>query len=125
MACLQLANFKFAILKTKESHVWFLSDAKYAKSITDNWVIEKSACNSKDSGIENQTGFSSSEIVTICESLESSILDNFVKEAIKAQKNIGIFVGIVAFIWMLWGLFQTGAITATHKIIAKIKEKND
>lgn len=123
MACLQLASYKYAILQLKESKVWFVSDAKFAKDIFGDWVIEKAQCSAELKSLSEQTGANSSELGVICESLGNEDFEHFVKKAIEGQKTIGQIWSFLVFWWMLWGLFQANSISAAKRIIEQIERK--
>lgn len=109
-----------ALLQTRGTEVWFFVDGSSMRHVGGNWNIELTRCDSKETiEIQKDTGFSKSEVDSLCKSYQDGTLQPFVQQTVKGQRW---FIGAMAAICvlMLVGAFF-GAMSIREA--AAIKEK--
>ena len=94
--CFAVTATSFALLQTKGSKIWFLSDGRVIKSLADNWSVELSGCE-KSEVVEflKQKQFTPTESSAVCNGIKDGSLERLIQGGIKQQRILAGLLEII------------------------------
>ncbi|MBS1208474.1 MAG: hypothetical protein H6R19_872 [Proteobacteria bacterium] len=102
----QLTSSKNALLRMRETAVWFKTDAKTVKAPFEGWSFDQVQCTTSRVDVMKLTGFNASEAEAICEAIEQDGLKNLVIKTVKQQAWTGIFFASAALLIALINFYS-------------------
>ena len=104
------------MLQTKVSKIWFLSDAKSVKPFFAGWEIDAKRCAAGREEVQKISGFSETEVASICKALTDQSLQPIVDKTVHLQQAFSVVMAIVSFIWLISAIIRIISADAAKKI---------